>query len=90
MTGSRILVGTSEACAVRVTDDPYVSSQHCEVWKDAAGRLLIQDVGSANGTFIQRGTGRFRVYGPTQIVPGDTIWLGARTAIPWGSIGGRS
>lgn len=90
MTALRVVVGTGEDCDVRVADDPYVSTKHCQVWWDPAGRLLIQDLGSTNGTYLERDGGRIRVWGPTEIAPGDTIWLGGRTAIPWGSMAGTS
>jgi pSer/pThr/pTyr-binding forkhead associated (FHA) protein len=45
---------------------------------------MVQDLGSTNGTYLSREGGpAIRVYGPTWATPGQALWLGARTAIPW-------
>jgi DNA-binding NtrC family response regulator len=46
----RALVGTSEACAFRLTD-PQVSRRHVAL-EPASLRLRITDLGSTNGTFV--------------------------------------
>jgi hypothetical protein len=33
-----------------IVDDPYVAAHHLRVFRDAAGKLIAQDLGSANGT----------------------------------------
>lgn len=77
------ILGTFDTCDVRIADE-YVSGRHAQVTCDAAGRFLVADLGSTNGTYLQRpGQPRVRVREPIQILPGDTLWLGGRTAIPW-------
>src|SRR5215813_9914158 len=41
-----------------VVDDPYVAAQHLRIFRDDAGRLVAEDVGSANGMFLDRGKDR--------------------------------
>lgn len=82
-------LGVAAECDVQVVDDPWVSGFHAMLTKDDAGRLLIEDMGSTNGTWIQRaGTPRPshpsllpRVWEPTLVEAGDTIWLSRQTAI---------
>ena len=55
-----------------------VSRRHATLTRDAAGDWFIQDENSTNGTWVNRG--RLRAGGRARIVPGDDIWLGARSA----------
>jgi hypothetical protein len=41
-----------------VVDDPYVAAQHLRIFRDDAGRLVVEDMGSANGMFLDRGRDR--------------------------------
>ena len=41
-----------------VVDDPYVAARHLRIRRDAAGALVAEDLGSANGTFSDRGKAR--------------------------------
>lgn len=41
-----------------IVDDPYVAARHLRVFHDEAGRLVAEDLGSANGTFLDRGRER--------------------------------
>lgn len=41
-----------------VLDDPYVAERHLRVFRDPDGRLVAEDVGSANGLFLDRDNGR--------------------------------
>ena len=52
--------------------DPQLSRRHAAVSASGAG-VVIQDLGSANGTFVN---GR-RIGEPTRLVPGDTVRLGS-------------
>jgi DNA-binding NtrC family response regulator len=47
---SRLLVGKSEACDLRLAD-PEVSRRHCALELSGA-RLRVTDLGSSNGTFV--------------------------------------
>ena len=41
-----------------IVDDPYVAAQHLRVFRDEAGQLVAEDLGSANGTFLDGGRNR--------------------------------
>ncbi len=41
-----------------VIDDPYVAAHHLLVRRDETGALVAEDLGSANGTFAERGRAR--------------------------------
>lgn len=49
LTRSRIVIGRSRECDVRV-DDGNVSRRHCEVVQDGAASWSVVDLGSTNGT----------------------------------------
>lgn len=85
-------VGRSPECSVRV-DDEYASPKHCAVRETDDGRFFVQDLGSTNGTWLERpGVSPFgepqrqliRVYDWTQILPGDTLIVG-RSRLPTGN-----
>ena len=41
-----------------ILDDPYVAARHMRLFRDDAGRLVAEDMGSANGMFLDRDNGR--------------------------------
>jgi hypothetical protein len=41
-----------------IIDDPYVAAQHLRVFRDEVGQLVAEDIGSANGTFVDGGRSR--------------------------------
>ena len=58
-----------------IIDDPYVAAQHLLIRADATGALIVEDLGSANGTFVVRGRRRlqrFRVNPDRPIRIGQT------------------
>jgi hypothetical protein len=70
---SRLLLGRSPACDLRV-DDPRVSSEHASLaWTGAVWEL--RDLGSKNGSFI--GERRVAVGERIPLLPGDVLTLGA-------------
>jgi pSer/pThr/pTyr-binding forkhead associated (FHA) protein len=84
------MFGTEPDCDVRV-DDPFVSNHHCAITETDDGRVLIEDLGSTNGTWVrpasQVAVGKFslpgvKVYGPTEIQPGWIVRIG-KTDLPW-------
>lgn len=60
-----------------------VSGRHARVWRDEAGRWLVRDLGSKNGTVIVDGaSGQERAVAsdaPTELHPGDELRLGGAT-----------
>ncbi len=52
--------------------DPEISREHARLTRGADGEVLVQDLGSTNGTFVNG----HRIAAPTRIRPGDVIELG--------------
>jgi uncharacterized membrane protein YdfJ with MMPL/SSD domain/pSer/pThr/pTyr-binding forkhead associated (FHA) protein len=69
-----VLGRTAEGAAATLAGDSELSRRHAQVSR-ANGSLLVEDLGSTNGTFVN---GR-RIDEPTVAHPGDTIWVGAST-----------
>ena len=76
MTASRptLRIGRNPTCTY-VVDDEYVSQFHAEIRQGADGRLLLIDLGSINGTWVN---GQ-RVYRWTPVQSGDEIRVGHTT-----------
>jgi hypothetical protein len=58
-----------------IVDDPYVAARHLRVFRDEAGQLVAEDMGSVNGTFLEGGKSRlarFIVDGTKPIRIGQT------------------
>jgi pSer/pThr/pTyr-binding forkhead associated (FHA) protein len=55
---ARFRIDTAEARIGRgydndvIIDDPYVAARHLRVFRDEAGQLVAEDLGSTNGTFL--------------------------------------
>jgi pSer/pThr/pTyr-binding forkhead associated (FHA) protein/predicted Ser/Thr protein kinase len=60
----------------RLGGDPEISRRHAYVSRGDDGRLTIEDLGSANGTFV----GEERIDGPRILAPGDIVRVG-KTAL---------
>src|SRR5437588_11336543 len=56
----------------RLGDDPEISRRHAYVSRGGDGRLLIEDLGSANGTFVN---GQ-RIQASRTLELGDTVRAG--------------
>src|SRR5664279_790050 len=56
----------------RLGDDPVISRRHARVWRGADGQLTIEDLGSANGTFVNDE----RLDAPRPLDLGDVIRVG--------------
>ena len=35
-----------------IVDDPYVAPEHLRLFRDEAGQLVVEDLGSANGIYL--------------------------------------
>jgi len=47
----RILIGAGASAHIQL-EDPYISAAHCELERRPHGRLLVRDLGSKNGSFV--------------------------------------
>lgn len=75
----KITLGRSEENVI-ITPDPSVSRKHAVVYLDEARRLVIEDLGSTNGTFVyKRDSGTFAKVDKAYLKNGDIIRLGEAT-----------
>ena len=56
----------------RLGGDPEISRRHAHITRAADGRLTIEDLGSANGTFVNDE----RIDAPRALALGDVVRLG--------------
>jgi hypothetical protein len=68
--GSEVTLGRAAGCQITL-DDNYVSQLHARVFA-RDGRYLVEDLGSTNGTYLNRQ----KVSGPMAIDPGDRLQVG--------------
>lgn len=66
-----LTVGRAAGCQVTL-DDTYVSQLHARVFR-RDGRFLVEDLGSTNGTYLNRA----KVSGPMPMAPGDRLQVGS-------------
>src|SRR5262245_44651501 len=52
MKRARMVVGRKKECDLRIPD-PSVSREHCEI-RVENGKVLVKDLGSSNGTYVNR------------------------------------
>ena len=69
------LIGRADSGEGRLGDDPELSRRHARIARGAGGALVIEDLGSANGTFVNGE----RIDAPTELKVGDSIRLGRTT-----------
>jgi pSer/pThr/pTyr-binding forkhead associated (FHA) protein len=71
-----VTIGKAPDLTLPISDDPTVSTRHCEVGLDGAG-IYLQDLGSTNGSFVnnQRVAGGSRA----RLSDGDIVRLGGNT-----------
>lgn len=70
LNAGETLIGRGEACDVIVSEG-LVSRRHARIVLDG-GRPYIEDLGSANGTFVNQA----RLHGRALLFPGDTVFIG--------------
>jgi S1-C subfamily serine protease len=67
----RFVIGRDADCDLVLADDDKISRKHAAISiKD--GRIVVQDLGSTNGTYVDEE----RIAAPTQIRTGDSIRIG--------------
>jgi len=71
-----VIIGRGSAASVRI-DDPGLSRRHCQISLTPQG-LLLQDMGSSNGTFVN---GQRVMHGFLR--PGDEVSLGQTSMKPF-------
>lgn len=66
-----VTVGRAAGCQVLLTGDDTVSQLHARIFKQD-GKFFVEDLGSTNGTFLNRK----RVGGPVALRRGDRLQVG--------------
>jgi hypothetical protein len=69
--GDELTMGRAEGCGVSLPDDTFVSQVHARVFR-RDGSLFVEDLGSTNGTFLNRKA----VSGPMALHKGDRVQVG--------------
>jgi pSer/pThr/pTyr-binding forkhead associated (FHA) protein len=67
---TEVTIGRAAGCTVTV-DDTFVSQLHARVFA-RDGQLMVEDLGSTNGTYLNRR----RVTGPMVVQHGDKVQVG--------------
>ncbi len=70
------LIGRGADCQVIVGT---VSVHHCRLTRDVAGGVVVEDLGSPDGTFVNG----VRLTAPGRVTPGDAVTLRPNTLLPW-------
>ncbi|WBB57876.1 FHA domain-containing protein [Streptomyces sp. WMMC500] len=71
LQGQTITLGRAHDSTI-VLDDDYASSRHARIYPDRDGRWIVEDLGSTNGTYLDR----TRLTTPVPIPPGAPIRIG--------------
>jgi pSer/pThr/pTyr-binding forkhead associated (FHA) protein len=71
LQGQTITLGRAHDSTI-VLDDDYASSRHARIFPDRDGQWIVEDLGSTNGTYLDR----TRLTTPTPIPPGAPIRIG--------------
>lgn len=72
---AEIVFGRVAACAISLPDDPEVSRRHARLAREGESWLL-EDLNSANGTFLGEFAEEQRLVRPTEIKVGDVFRVG--------------
>jgi uncharacterized membrane protein YdfJ with MMPL/SSD domain len=72
-----LVLGRAQEGDATLGGDPELSREHARVEAFEGGQILIEDLGSTNGTFVNGG----RVAGPTVLKDGDVVWIGTTTLL---------
>ncbi|MEA2480198.1 MAG: hypothetical protein QOJ07_2120, partial [Thermoleophilaceae bacterium] len=70
-----LVIGRSSAGEGALGGDPELSRRHARLYRDATGALVIEDLGSTNGTWVN---GQ-RAAAAVRLAPGDTLRIGRTT-----------
>src|SRR3954447_11432592 len=81
--GDELVIGRTVEGEGRMDDDRELSRRHARVARDPSGRLTIEDLGSANGTFVNGQVVRER----QPLKAGDSVRVGTTTMEVTGAAG---
>ena len=58
-----------------IIQDMHVSEKHCKIYKKR-NQIILEDMNSANGTFVRRRLKKIRVEKPMELKKADKIYVG--------------
>src|SRR3954453_21727498 len=70
-----LVIGRSTPGQGSLGGDSEISRVHARVYRDASGQLMVEDLGSTNGTFVNGN----RISAPTPLRAGDELRVGQTT-----------
>src|SRR5205085_9388398 len=70
-----LVIGRSTPGQGSLGGDSEISRVHARVYRDASGQLMVEDLGSTNGTFVNGN----RISSPTPLRAGDDLRVGQTT-----------
>ena len=70
-----LVIGRSTPGQGSLGGDSEISRVHARVYRDASGQLMVEDLGSTNGTFVNGN----RISGQQALNPGDEVRVGQTT-----------
>jgi ABC-type multidrug transport system ATPase subunit len=73
--GAELILGRAVDGAGQLAGDPEISQRHARLVRGDDGALVIEDLGSTNGTFVNEE----RIAGPRELRPADVVRVGATT-----------
>jgi hypothetical protein len=73
--GDEVTVGRAGGCAISLADDTYVSTLHARVFRSPEGDVRVEDLGSTNGTYLNRA----KVGAAVSVQRGDRLQVGNTT-----------
>jgi pSer/pThr/pTyr-binding forkhead associated (FHA) protein len=70
-----VVLGRYHSCDI-VVEDPLVSKEHLEISSDSEGKFSVEDLGSKNGTFLNKKKvkKKTRIFYGDRLVAGNTIF----------------
>lgn len=71
VVNGELTIGRAAGCEITL-DDTYISQLHARLFDSESG-LVVEDLGSTNGTYLNRQ----RVTAPVVVGPGDRIQVGS-------------
>ena len=78
LSGTSVALSTQQITLGRahdstiVLDDDFASSRHARIYPDLSGQWVVEDLGSTNGTYLDR----TKINGPTPVPLGVPIRIG--------------
>jgi hypothetical protein len=71
LANQQITLGRAHDSTI-VLDDDFASSRHARIFPDPSGQWVVEDLGSTNGTYLDR----VKINGPTPVPVGMPIRIG--------------